>query len=1324
MKRVLLILLTPLAALLVLWALIDLVAMPRLAEWVKREALARAAESGLVDVQLRELRLRVFPLGAELADLEVKPLGKTADILGPVKVKNLRVRLDFFDVLLGRAEVVSLVLQEPEGAVRLDPLLDSSEPAKALPLDQLFGWLEKVPLKNIVLENARWELDSRREELRAQLLARTLILQNRDRRLRLDAHLPEITVAWKQAPAVTVGATLSAELGARSLLLQDLRVRRNNIVLRAQGSSDDPANLTLKPRLRMQAEADVNLEEVAKELAAFLPDVKLPPLSGSLAVETDIRLQGTAHFENALTARTRAVRVGNLHIGDASLEGTLTQKALQVKNITLGHPAGQAELVNTTLEFQAPFAFRTEARTRNLDLQALFQSLNLKKIPVDITLGATLPCEGELSPLRVNCRGQVKADHLLVRAENRDKAHTIVSLRDLEAEGDAAITADDVKFSTRVRIGGSRGQVDGTVNFKTGFRIDYKSPQIAFKDIEDLSGLHFEGTSPVEGFTRGDSDSATFELKLATRDFVFENHTLGAVAGLLRYRDGHLLFEDLMMTLGRTTAGGELDLDLRHDQIAGSFHSGNLEAADITTVFSRIWKFPLDVQAAGAAKMSFDGPLNFWKLNHRLDATFRNGRLQGDSFDQLRLVTEGVEGNIALKTAEMRKGPATLVATGGISRHKEMDLLVDLAQFRLEESEFVNRIRSNLSGQLNVSSQIKGPVDRPDMKLRGSLSDLVVDEHEVPSSFFNVHLTRDLVAGEANLFGNRIQGDWQLPFQEGRAPLHVRLKTSDWAFTSLLSLVGATNLQNEYESNLTSDIELSSDSGRFDQLSGRVLVRNLSLKRGAFSLSNRDSAEVQFDRGDISLKNFMLEGPGNTSIRLRGEGFRLDRLNLSVAASADLRLLQMLTPFLEDLGGPFRMEATVSGTLWKPQILGNASIKNTFIRLKGFPHPLEKVQTDVIFSHSRILVQDLQGQLAGGQFSGEGSVQLNGYGDIPVSIRLQAEGLSMNVPEKVRTNGRANLLFSGKWFPFVLSGTYEVSSALIEKEFTEGDDTNAHLRVSPYLPKILRQAQFDPVVLDLQVLLLRNIVVRNSLMDGTLTGTLQVKGPPQNPILLGRISIDKNAKIIIKDKIFDVNTGNINFTNTEEINPELYLSAQSRVGEYDINVLVQGPAKPNPTIRMTSVPPLPEQDIISLLALGVTSQKMEGSQSSRTQAEQLGYEALGLGLSRSGISKGFQNTTGISVQITSTYDSTKNISVPKWTFTKRLSDRLNAMYLRPMNSDVGSQEFKLQYQINSNVSAIGSYEEREGQEGTLQRDSAQKKDSIFGLDLEFKREFK
>lgn len=106
----------------------------------------------------------------------------------------------------------------------------------------------------------------------------------------------------------------------------------------------------------------------------------------------------------------------------------------------------------------------------------------------------------------------------------------------------------------------------------------------------------------------------------------------------------------------------------------------------------------------------------------------------------------------------------------------------------------------------------------------------------------------------------------------------------------------------------------------------------------------------------------------------------------------------------------------------------------------------------------------------------------------------------------------------------------------------------------------------------------------------------------------------------------DLARGHIMFTGGHEINPELDILAQYRVQNYLVSATVGGSAK-KPTLTLSSIPDLPQADILSVMMFGKPSNQLSGSQQKDLQsqamsmagsyaASQVGQavaEALGLG---------------------------------------------------------------------------------------------------------------
>jgi translocation and assembly module TamB len=1318
MKRVLWILLTPALIVLILVALAQYLVFPKVSDWALSSAKTALKNEANLELNVGSTRLSFLRLSVFLNDVKVS--GKIKGLADNVSADMIQVRVDPLGLLLGQIRISAIVIDGAVIKINLDDLPKDDSP-KPLPINELFKWTDKIPIERLAFRRSQLNLESPRNKMAAQLKPLDALLTNYVQKLALRFYAPSITISssrWAEPFGMSLETLMTLE--SQKLTVQSAQLMALGQTIRLQGELVDPSMAFIKPQGKADLKMSSDLAPLGEKIKTFYKDT--PELQGLVHVESVFSFKGTNSYEGRANVETREVKIGKFDAGSMKAEGSLQGQVLSLSEVSLTHNAGIARLTKNTIKLAAPYEFTTTLDVEQLDVQKLLVALGLKKVPVWLTAKGKLPCEGKIQNFELSCSGTVDAQNLKVRAGISSEEKMIVEIEKGHIEGNLFVDLEKVKLKTTLRFGDDVGQVNGEVAYKKGFKFDFKSDSLDFRQIKDLAGLDFKGRTSLQGSTQGDSDAATLEINLQTRNFNFEKYFLGDVAGIVAYERGHVLINKIEGVLPSTVYQGAIDVDLHKKNISGNISIPKTDLKDLAQVFSGVYKIPVDVNGPGSAEAEFSGPFDFWKMSYRLKSQFKNGQIQGESFTAADFNVRSTDGLIKTEQVEIRKSISTLKVSGTIQPDRQAQLSIDGTNWRMEESEFVNRIKNNLLGALNFNAKVNGLITSPSLEARGHLAELVVDEQEIPSSFFEFRLSKELFEGEANLFGNKIQADFKLPLGD-KAGMRFRARTTDWNFSTALSLAGASQLQQEYESLLTSEIDVSSETGDWKTLTGSVVIRNFFLKRGTLSVKNSSPMELKLNKGIMNLKNFKLSGP-NTDISIEGNDFSVNDLNVRVDAESDLRLAHIFLPFLEDIGGPFTLSSTLSGTYKKPEVLGSAKIDNTFIKLKGFPHAVEKLKSDIIFSHSRILVQNIKGILAGGTVTGEGSVAIAGINDIPTNIKIKAEGLNLNFPDKVKSQGDANLTFTGRWFPFVLSGVYRVNSALFEKEFTEKSGGTNQLRESIYLPKVLKEGSFDPIILDIQVLLDRNVLVKNSTMDGSVNGSIQIKGAPNLPVILGKINIDKGSKLIFKDKIFEVGSGSATFSDTKEINPDLFLSAQARVSDYDINLLVQGPAKGPPTIRLSSVPPLADQEIVSLLALGVTSEQLDSNIGSRDQANQVGYEALNAAISSVGKDNFLQSKLGVNVQITSGFDNTKNVNVPKVTFTKKITRKWSTNVSAGIGTGQGSKEVKVQYQMNNNWSAVGSWEGQELQEGTSVNNVTKESQSVFGLDLEFKREFK
>ncbi|MGZ3774678.1 MAG: translocation/assembly module TamB domain-containing protein [Pseudobdellovibrionaceae bacterium] len=1328
MKRVFWILVTPLAGLFIVWFTYTKWISPVIENWALEKATAYVNSNLPLKFHADHLHINFFKPFISVQGIQVEPTSEITEITKKVQIQEVQVFIDFFRLFNGRLTLSAILINAPQLELNIDSLLKSQGPPTELPMDVLFSLLEKLPLQRVFLKNIELKVNSKKLRFSSELLNGDFLISNQGTSLIAKASLPALKFNFVDAGEFYGSFDTHLYLTHQFLRIIQLGARLDDSELFAHGEITRINQLLIKPSGFINSSAKLNLGDFYKELKKSRPQLKFPVLFGELNAESEARFDGFENVTAKADITTKALMVDKFQLGDAHIQGNYKDRTITLSEMKIQHPAGEASLSHTQMVLDKNYDFKAKVFINDLELQKLFQSLNLNGIPVGVDLKGELPCEGQINPsFKLTCsNATIKGKDLWVKSENHPKGTNILNIDNISAQGQVQITPQSVSYKAAVNIGSSAGTTDGMIDFNRGFKINFKTKKLNFKDVKNLSGLKFQGSAILDGSTAGDSQAAIFDMNLNARDFIFEGFALGNVITELKYRKGRLLFNNIAGALNKTHYLGDLEVNLNQGTFQGDIHSPTVDIADVAIILQNLVKFPVEVQGLGTAKAHLDGPLNFWKMNYQVESAFKTVHIGPEVFDKLNFNVSARNGNLQTDNVLLKRGNGTLSLQGKISSDQEMNLFADGKNWRLEESTIMSKVNSNILGNLNFTTEIKDSVKKPLLLIKGAITDTSLEDQEIPNSNFIFRLNREVFGGQISLFGDKVQGEFQLPFEKKRDPFILKLKTRDWNYASLLGIIGGSNLASEYSSALTSVVDLKSESGELLKSTGKMVIQNLALKRGPLSFENRGPIEIVADDGIVSIKNFRLEGAKN-SLQIRGEHFSAQRLNLAIKLQADMRLLHIFLPFLEDLGGPVNMSTTITGNITKPEILGTLNADNTFIKIKNFPHPIERLSTEVLFSQSKILVNNLKGQIAGGSLSGEGSTIINAVKDLPTSLRLHLEGVTFNVPDKVRSSGQADLVFSGNWFPFTLSGTYHVSSALVEKEFTE-DGGAAGIKQSIYLPKLIREGQFEPLLLDLQIMLDKNILVKNSLLDGSVSGHLQVKGPPGNPILLGKINTEKKSKLIFKDKIFEIQNGVIDFNDPNEVNPNLYITAQSRINNYDITLLAQGPSK-NVGIRLTSVPPLPEQDIISLIALGMTTSNLNSAMTPqniqiRQQAEQqLGVEIGGAVLAKP-ISKITESTIGFNLQVTSQYDSTRNISVPKITLSRRLTDRMKVSGSRPVGTSQ-SYDLKVEYLLNNNITAVGSFESRgiDDTSNTLQKIQPETQ-SIFGLDLEFKREFK
>lgn len=1306
----------PLFVVFLIYGVLKLVVFPIATDYANAKLSELSNRNDFVEIQFEKVDFEVLDPRIKIKNIKIKTKEKLNSILKNFDINEVDLKVDLFQLIIGKLNFNILSIDELKLELYIDKLLDGPKSETDFKIGQLYDVLNMVPIQRFRVDNINLDVISKKQQLSFKINESSLRTSYLDSKFLVRLGIKNSVLKnEKNGASFPIELKTNFLFSKANLMVRELfaKVRENDLKL--EGLIDDVDNINKSLSGRIAIKSHTSLDEIKTILEQFGILSLKEKLDGKIVVEGDLRFNGLDSIDGNIDLNSENIVFDKFNFGTAIIKSEFKSDKVKFSNIELIHPAGKVKLSDSSVSLKTPHNFRTNISSDSFDLQKLFVSLDLKDVPVYAIISPKVQCEGAITNFNAFCKIDAKGTGLKIFGTMNDPKSRIVEIGPLAVNGEFFADLTKISYKGVATINDNTADSEGVVEFAKGFDIKFKTAKVDFKNIVSLANLDFKGALALEGSTRGNSHSATFGMKVIGTDFSLEKYNFGILESQLNYEAGTLSLSEMKGSIAESKYVGNLDINLMDSKIQGAIEFGSSKLKDILYITKDIVPIPFAVDGFGSAKVQLSGPLDFWKMNYNLEADFKDIVIHTENFNSLKVKLNAENGTGRFTESVLLKKNSRLSIEGALNSDKTFNLSGVGSGFKLEESEFVKALSVAIFGDFGFTFTTTGPINDPKLAVKIKVNETLVGEKQLEPSDLELNLNRSAMEWDMKLFNQKLNAIVRWPFDDSKYVFNTEFSNFD--FTVLFPFIGAESIQDDYGGNLTGQTILSASNSSFSDLDGKITIDDLKIQRGPLVLNLASKSTIECKRGEFSIANLKLVGPDNI-VEIAGDGFTFSRLNVTMTAKSDLRILHFLAPFLEEMSGPFDLGARISGSISAPRILGQAVLKDDYIKIKNFPHPFEKINTTLVFSQSKIFVQNLKTNFASGTLKSDGQIEIVGPRDIPLFLNIKAENVNLNLPEKVRTNGSGNLVLSGKWFPFLLAGNYNVIGGVFEKEFIGEDSGAQSAKQSIYLPKQLKEKTFDPLALDINIFLDNKYLIKNSLAEGYVNGNIQLKGPISNIVVFGKLEVEKGTKLYFKDKIFDLQNGLVNFNNPTEINPEIYIAANARVNEYDINLLIQGPAKTAST-KMSSSPPLAENEIVSLLALGVTSAQLEQNVQSKDQAASTGYEIGAAVLSQSALTKNLKNKLGLEIQFVNQFDSTKNSSVLKATATKKLSNKVQATASRSLSE--AATEVKVQYFFNNNVSAIGNWEGREGEAGpTADRQSQ----SVFGLDLEFKREFR
>lgn len=828
------------------------------------------------------------------------------------------------------------------------------------------------------------------------------------------------------------------------------------------------------------------------------------------------------------------------------------------------------------------------------------------------------------------------------------------------------------------------------------------------------ANVPIDGAFQWTGKITGPLDDPEFQGHFHGENVRYSNISLDVVDGELNYSPEELVISRGKATSGAMQAGidGQLQLSgwtfLPENQWSAEL---NLERVPLDSLEKLGgWRYP--VQGLVTGQFHGRGTRAQPSLTGLVDVA--QGEAYSVPFNRLRGQLSATPEEVRLSNAELRffepeqqKGGAGIV-TGSVGyRFADHVLTTDLVGASLPLANFrrVKAASLPIGGQITFRLKSNGPVTHPLAEGSFRVVDFQIGTEVIGS--FEGNLNSDGKKAQLKLGSAMSEGALTGGINIGLDdpfPIDGKVSIKDISLDPYL--LSALHLEKfTGHSSADGDVTVNGELAHPETLIVDGNFRRLILTYGSVQLENSGPIHLTSTRDSLKILSAALKGT-DTNAELTGSIQFTGRraISMKLNGSVDLRLIGGYLPDI-DMAGRADINTLAEGTLDRPRITGRVNLNNASARSPSFPTGLSNLRGDLIFDANRLFFSNVTGEAGGGTLQFTGSVN---YSDKPLryDITAKTDRVRVRYPEGMSWLLGAQMRLSGTTEGGVLSGKVQVQRVAL----TSGLESIGALTSSTTTAggpattsSFLRNLQFD--------------IEATSLPDSQMEwpgahleaeSNLRVRGTAEHPIMLGHIHV-VSGDLYFRDNHYRVARGDLNFANPFRLDPVVNVEATTNIQQYEITLNFTGQAsKLNLSYR--SDPPLPGNDIITLLAVGQTSSEVAtrtgASQTSGTAgasallseaiSSQLGGRVERLfGITRFRVDPGLASVgTGGSGQ-----NAAARVMVEQ-----QVTRNLTVTYVSNVSS-TQQQVIQVEYILSRNISVVGLRD----QNGT------------FGMDIKFKK---
>ncbi len=710
------------------------------------------------------------------------------------------------------------------------------------------------------------------------------------------------------------------------------------------------------------------------------------------------------------------------------------------------------------------------------------------------------------------------------------------------------------------------------------------------------------------------------------------------------------------------------------------------QLADVLEIAGQKDKYPV----TGTLRLTGNAAGTLKNLNGGGQISLTDGVAYGERFEAIRAdatVTgkdvEASQFSVKLHGMEIAGNGGYDMATERVHAHVEGKDLV------LSKFDTVQKAKLPADGTLSVVLDANGTVTEPGLKARVQLAKLVMDGQPLGEATADLHSEGKLVFYTLNstLTGATLQAVGQTSLV-GNYETQAKLTMTGLDVGKPMEIFAPTSPK--VKSAINGVVTISGPLKTPQALSGTAELNPVDVTIQRFELKADGPLRMSLKNGLATLDPVHITGQ-DTDLRASGTAQVLGAtdanggaVNLQLTGGVGLALLHT---FNEDVlaSGRVEFQVTAGGRMKHPALTGDVTFDHANLAMDGVPNGLSNLNGTMVFNEDRLVVKTLTAMTGGGKLSMGGYLTYNGgvFASLTATadaVRVRYNGLSGTANAKLSLQGTPqNALLSGN----VLLTRFGIGPDVDFAAFAGSGGVSA-----PPDPNSIP----NKIRMDVHVTSSPQLDFQNSYAKIAGTVDLTVRGTVADPSVLGRIQITDGSATFAGTK-YQLQRGDIYFSNPVRIDPIIDLDALARVENYDITIGLHGTTTSlKPTYR--SEPPLSEADVFNLLALGRTQEEAQLYSEQQVQAgtDPTTSALLGGALNATVSNRVSKLFGGGSVKIDPAFVGSLGNSGARITVQQQISRQVAVTFATNVNSSA-QQLIQLTYALNENQSVVATRDE-------------------------------